>query len=95
MLNPTDVRLYSPIYVSNLSVYWVKIYHSGVWGGSMGVLMRFVWRSLVWGWVFWVGLGVCLGVWVSEFWTSGIVNTLILTISMSTVCVTQFGQKMD
>ena len=34
--------------------------------------------------------GVCLGVWVdgwvSEFWTSGIVDTQMLTITMSTVC---------
>ena len=28
---------------------------------------------------------------MSEFWTSGIVYMLILT--MSTVCLTQFGQK--
>ena len=36
-----------------------------------------------------------VGRWVSEFWTSGIVYMLILTISMSTVCLTQFGQKVD
>ena len=33
--------------------------------------------------------------WVGEFWTSGIVYMLILTISMSTVCLTQFCQKVD
>ena len=42
-------------------------------------------------------IGVCLGVWVggwvSEFWTSGIIYVLILTVSMSTVCLTQSGQK--
>ena len=32
---------------------------------------------------------------VSEFLTSSIVHMLILTISMSTVCLTQFGQKVD
>ena len=53
-----------------------------MWGGSVGV-MRFAWRSLCvgmgvlgWGW----GCG-----WVSEFWTSGIVYMLILTIRMSRV----------
>ena len=43
----------------------------------------------------WVFGGV--GGWVSEFWTSGIVCMLILTISMSmvcTACLTQFGQKV-
>ena len=41
------------------------------------------------------GVGVLGGVggWVSEFWTSGIVYMLILTISMNIVCLTQFGQK--
>ena len=67
-------------------------------GGSVGVLMRFVWRSLG------VGMGVlrwgrvCVwGVdgWVSEFLTSGIVYILILRISMSIVCLTQFGQEED
>ena len=49
-----------------------------------------MWGS-VWGWVCWVGVGVCLGVWVggrgwvSEFWTSGIVYAY--TISMSIVCL--------
>ena len=41
-----------------------------------------------------VGVGVCfwgVGGWVSEFWTSGIVYMLILTI----VCLTPFGQKVD
>ena len=48
-----------------------------------------------------MGVGVCFGVWVggwvSEFWfwTSGIVLMLILTISMSLVCLIQFGQKVD
>ena len=36
-----------------------------------------------------VGLGV--GGWMCEFWTSGIVYVLILTKSMS---LTQFGQKV-
>ena len=65
-------------------------------GGSVGVLMRFVWRSLgvgrgVLGGGGWVSGGV--GGWASEFWTSDIVYMLILTISMSTVCLTQFGQE--
>ena len=54
-------------------------------GGSVGVLMRFVWRSLglgrgvlgcVWVCVCWGVGGVCVwgvGGWASEFWTSGIV----------------------
>ena len=33
--------------------------------------------------------------WMSEFLTSGIVYILIFTISMSLVCLTQFGQKVD
>ena len=37
----------------------------------------------------------CVGGWMSGFWTSGIVYMLILTISMSIVCLTQFGQKVD
>ena len=40
-----------------------------------------------------------VGGWMSEFWASGIVYMLypglILTISMSIVCLTQFGQKVD
>ena len=44
-----------------------------------------------------VGVGVCLGVWVGgwvfEFWASGIVYMLILTISMSTVCSTHLAKK--
>ena len=32
---------------------------------------------------------------VSEFWPSGIVYMLILTTSMSIVCLTQFDQKVD
>ena len=36
-----------------------------------------------------------VGGWVSEFWTSDIVYMLILTISMSLVHLTQFGQKVD
>ena len=28
-----------------------------------------------------------MGVWVSEFWTSGIVYMLVLTISMTVVCL--------
>ena len=59
---------------------------------SMGVLMRFVWRSLGVGGVCCGGVGVCfvvcVGGWVSAFWTSGIVYMLILTVSTSTVCVT-------
>ena len=56
--------------------------------GSVGVLMRFVWRSLgvgmgVLGWVGCVFGGV--GERMNEFWTSGIVYMLILAISMSTV----------
>ena len=52
-------------------------------------LMRFVWRSLVWRWVCWGGVGGCLECgWVGEFWM------LILAISMSTVCLTEFGQKV-
>ena len=60
-------------------------------GGSVGVLMRFVWRSLG------VGMGCVGGVggWVSEFWTSGIVYMLICTLSMSTVCLPHFNQKVD
>ena len=68
-------------------------------GVSVGVLMRFVQRSLG------VGMGVfgdgCVGVgwvcvldvggWVSEFWTSGIV--CILKLTMSTVCLTQLTKK--
>ena len=64
--------------------------------GSVGVLMRFEWRSLcvgrgVLGWR-WVCVWGRSG-WVSEFWTNsgGTVYTLILTISMSIVCLTQFG----
>ena len=59
----------------------------------MGVLVRFVWRSLSVGMCV---LGWCGGVcgWVGEFWTSDIVYMVILTISMSTVCLTQFGQKV-
>ena len=42
-----------------------------------------------------VGVGVCVfggvGGWMSEFWTSDIVYMLILTISMSAVCLSQFG----
>ena len=33
----------------------------GCEGGSVGVLMRFVWRSLGVGWVYLGGVGVCLG----------------------------------
>ena len=67
-------------------------------GGSVGVLTRFVWRLLG------VGMGVLgwdgcifggLDGLVSEFWTRGIVLKLILTISMSIVCSTQFGQKVE
>ena len=42
-----------------------------------------------------VGMFGRVGGWVSEFWKSGIVYMLILIISMSTVCLTQFGQKVD
>ena len=41
----------------------------------------------------WVGRVWDVGVWVSVFWTRGIVYMLILTINMSTVCLTQFGPK--
>ena len=67
-------------------------------GGSVDVLMRFVWK--------WMGvemgvLGrrwVCVwgvGGWVSELWTSGIVNMLILTLSMRIVAKewTEFWKK--
>ena len=67
-------------------------------GRSVGVLLRFVWMSLGVGRgvLRWWGVGVWgVGRWVSELWTSGIVCMLILTISMSTVCLTQFGQKVD
>ena len=69
--------------------------------GSVGVLMRSVWRSLGVGWVCWDGDG---GGWMVEFWTSDIVYMLILIIiiiiiiiiiSMSTVCLTQFSHKVD
>ena len=43
------------------------------------------------------GGGVFVGGWVSE-WVFGqvaLVYVLILTLSMSTVCLTQFGQKVD
>ena len=48
-----------------------------------------------------VGVGwVCVwgvGGWMSEFWLSGTVYMLILTICMSysILCLTQFGQKVD
>ena len=59
----------------------------------MGVLMRFEWYLVVTG----CGdgcVGVGVGGWASEFWTSGIVcnNT---HISISRVCLTQFVQKVD
>ena len=44
----------------------------------------------------WGGGGVVLRMWrVSEFWTSGKVYVLIHTINTSTVCLTQFGQKVN
>ena len=52
----------------------------------------------MWGWVCWDGDGCVfggVGRWVSAFWTSGMIYMLILTISMSTVCLTQFDQKVD
>ena len=63
-------------------------------GGPVGVLMRFIWTSLgvgrgVLGYVCVFGFGG-EGFWVSEFWTSGIAYMLILPLSMSTVCLTQF-----
>ena len=60
-------------------------------GGFVGVLMRFVWRSLG------VGMGVCFGLWVGRwvrFWTHAIDYMPILTIGINTVCLTQFGQKV-
>ena len=44
------------------------------------------------------GVGCVLegvGVWLGGFWTSGIVYVLVLTISMSTVSLTQFDQNLD
>ena len=58
-------------------------------GGSLGVLTRFVWRSLS---VEWVGWGV--GGWVSEFWTSSIVYMLIPTMGMSTVKHFNFAETL-
>ena len=67
-------------------------------GGCLGILMRFVRRSLG------MGMGVlgrrwvCVwGVsgWVSEFWTSGIVYMPIHIIRMNTVCLTQFDHKVN
>ena len=40
-------------------------------------------------------MGVLGWGWASEFWTSGIIHMRILTINVSTVSVTQFGQKVD
>ena len=45
-------------------------------GGSLGVLVRLVWKSQ----------GVGVGGFVSEFWTSGTDYLLTLTIIMSRVC---------
>ena len=65
---------------------------------SAGVIMKFVWRSQG------VGMGVLgrggdvfggVAGWDSEFWISGIVYILTLTRSMSTVCLTQYGQKVN
>ena len=63
----------------------------------VGVLMRFKWYTLGVGMgvLGWGVLGVWVDGWVSEFWTSDIVYILIFTISMSSVCLTQFGQKVD
>ena len=33
--------------------------------------------------------------WVSEFWTNDIVYMIIHTISMSMVCLSKYGQKVD
>ena len=41
------------------------------------------------------GRGVCVGGWVSEFETNGIDYMLIHTISMSMVCLDQFGKNVD
>ena len=50
----------------------------------------------VWGVVCWDGVCVFEGVggWVSEFWTSGIIY-MLNSLSMSTVCLTQFDQRVD
>ena len=67
-------------------------------GGCLGILMRFVRRSLG------MGMGVLgrrwvcvwgVGEWVSEFWTSGIVYMPIHIIRMNTVCLTQFDHKVN
>ena len=47
------------------------------------------------GCVSWGGSGVCMGGWVSEFETNGIVYLLIHTISMSMVCLDEFGKIVD
>ena len=58
--------------------------------------MRFEWLSLG------VGAGILgggvsggVGGWVSKFWTNGIVCMLILIISIMTMCLPQFSQKVD
>ena len=69
-----------------------------VWvGGSVGMLMTFVWRSLDVGRVCKLGWGVFGGAggWLSEFWTSDIIYILILTKDMLIAHLTQFGQKGD
>ena len=68
------------------------------WCVLVGLFMRFVWRSLgvEMGVLGGVGVGVCLGIWVDR-WVSfeQVTDMLILTLSMCTMCLTQFGQKVD
>ena len=63
-------------WIRNLTGFQGNNFVCGGWrrdagGGSVCVLMRFEWKSL------------SVGGWVSEFWTSGIVCMLILTIDYS------------
>ena len=66
--------------------------------GSVGVLMVFEWKAmgvwmdvLGWGWVCVLGADEL----ISKFWTSCIFYKLILTTSVTIVCITQFSQKVD
>ena len=38
---------------------------------------------------------MCVGGWVSEFVTNGIVCLLMHTMSMSMVCLDEFGKRVD